>query len=170
MPAIFSLQFGRPLRIIRCKNERLFFQKDIFVKCKKWGLFLLKITLTFKGTISEFDVDQNEFGADTAGKKDSNSTENEIISVEEGLGMSENKPKLKKIYARSKQKHFSLAKSNNQCIETQATSNYNVNLTVQEEKINLDYNEHVVENTSFTCFFLFVHRSLFFLIIKSKRL
>ena len=90
---------------------------------------------------NEFDVDLGEFGADTAGKKDSNSTENEIISVEEGLGMSENKPKLKKIYARNKQKHFSLAKSNNQCIETQATSNYNVNLTVQEEKINLDYTE-----------------------------
>ena len=60
---------------------------------------------------NEFDVDQNEFGADTAGKKDANSTENEIMSVE--VCMSENKPKLKKIYARNKQKHFSLAKSNN---------------------------------------------------------
>ena len=90
---------------------------------------------------NEFDVDQNEFGAETAGKKDSNSTENEIMSVEEGFGIFENKPKLKKIYVRNKQKHFSSAKSNNRCIETQATSNYNVNLTVQEEKINLDYAE-----------------------------
>ena len=90
---------------------------------------------------NEFDVDQNEFCADTAGKKDSNSTENEIMSVEEGLGMSENKPKLKKIYVHNKQKHFSSFISNNRCIETQAISNCNVNLAIEEQKINLDYDD-----------------------------